>query len=124
VALCDGIILCQIYNTIVKRSKRPFGLINKFHLDTAKTYRAIENLKFFAAACKFRFDLTFDNGFSASDIARKNDIGCAQLEAALTQFCVRVLNDLRSGIPPTVRLTSRQSRQESLLATPPTPSVV
>lgn len=45
----DGIVLCNVYNNIVKRSRRPFGFINKVHKDTKRTYRAIENLRFFAA---------------------------------------------------------------------------
>ena len=45
----DGRILCNVYNNIVNRSHRPFGLINKIHEDTKRTFRATENLRFFAA---------------------------------------------------------------------------
>lgn len=45
----DGIVLCNTYNCLVKKSRRSFGLINRIHLDTLRTYRATENLSFFAA---------------------------------------------------------------------------
>ncbi|CAO3606877.1 unnamed protein product [Mucor fragilis] len=47
--LADGIVLCNVYNSLVKRSRRPFGLITKIHNDSRRTYRAIENLRFFSA---------------------------------------------------------------------------
>ncbi|KAI9300381.1 hypothetical protein BJ944DRAFT_27016 [Cunninghamella echinulata] len=75
----DGRTLCNVYNSIVKRSRRPFGFINKIHEDTQRTYRSIENLRFFAAACKFRFEIVFDP-FDPSVIARKTDDGLSMVK--------------------------------------------
>ncbi|KAI9268014.1 hypothetical protein BDA99DRAFT_504624 [Phascolomyces articulosus] len=72
--LADGITLCNVYNNIVKRSRRPFGFISKIHSDTKRTYRAIENLRYFTAACSFRFELTF-KPFDPSEVARKTEKG-------------------------------------------------
>ena len=49
VSYSDGVTLCNVYNNIVKRSRRPFGFITKIHSDTKRTYRAIENLRYFTA---------------------------------------------------------------------------
>ncbi|RUS13467.1 hypothetical protein BC937DRAFT_95267, partial [Endogone sp. FLAS-F59071] len=93
-ALSDGQVLCNAYNNIVKRSKRPFGLINKIHHDTARTYRSTENLKFFAAACKFRFDLNLEP-FNPAEIARHTLTGKEHLENAIKTFCEGVIVELR-----------------------------
>ncbi|ORE10155.1 hypothetical protein BCV72DRAFT_315755 [Rhizopus microsporus var. microsporus] len=95
--LADGKALCIAYNNIVKRSKRPFGFINKIHSDTRRTYRAVENLRFFTAACKFRFELTFDE-FDPSEIARKTDKGLVMIKNIVAAFCDCVICELREQV--------------------------
>ncbi|RCI02445.1 Mitochondrial import inner membrane translocase subunit tim8 [Rhizopus stolonifer] len=95
--LADGIALCNVYNSLVKRSKRPFGLIAKIHNDSRRTYRAIENLRFFSAACKFRFELIFDE-FDPSEIARKTDKGLNMIKKTLTSFCDCVIREFREQV--------------------------
>ncbi|CAG8555570.1 3055_t:CDS:2 [Paraglomus occultum] len=92
-ALSDGKLLCNIYNTVVRRSKRPFGFIEKIHDDTSRTYRASENLKFFAAACKFRFDIKFE-AFDTLAIVKMTDIGRVHLEEAIKAFCEKAMDEL------------------------------
>ncbi|PKK71055.1 hypothetical protein RhiirC2_745287 [Rhizophagus irregularis] len=94
-SLADGKLLCIIYNTIVRRSKRPFGFIDKIHEDTSRTYRATENLKFFAAAAKFRFEIKFDE-FNPTEIVKLTNIGRAQLERILEIFCEKAMEELIS----------------------------
>lgn len=94
-SLADGKLLCEIYNTIVKRSKRPFGFIDKIHEDTSRTYRATENLKFFAAAAKFRFELKFDE-FNVTEIVKLTNVGKTQLERILEVFCEKAMQELIS----------------------------
>ncbi|CAG8464830.1 693_t:CDS:2 [Acaulospora morrowiae] len=91
----DGKLLCTIYNTVVRRSKRPFGFIDKIHEDTSRTYRATENLKFFAAAVKFRFDVKFDE-FNVSEIVKLTDTGKSHLEKTLGIFCEKAIHELVS----------------------------
>ncbi|CAG8553305.1 1325_t:CDS:2 [Diversispora eburnea] len=94
-ALADGKLLCIIYNTVIRRSKRPFGFIDKIHEDTTRTYRATENLKFFAAAVKFRFDVKFDE-FNASEMFKLTTTGKIQLEKILGIFCEKAMEELIS----------------------------
>ncbi|KAF7729545.1 hypothetical protein EC973_004219 [Apophysomyces ossiformis] len=95
--LADGITLCNAYNNIVKRSRRPFGFINKIHQDTRRTYRAIENLRFFVAACKFRFELNFGD-FDPSEVARKTDKGLDMIKNAVVLFAECVIRELRQSM--------------------------
>ncbi|CAO0799784.1 unnamed protein product [Mucor circinelloides] len=103
--LADGIVLCNVYNSLVKRSRRPFGLITKIHSDSRRTYRAIENLRFFSAACKFRFEIVFDD-FEPSEIARKTDKGLNMLTKCLTTFCDCVIRELREQVDSVQRAAS------------------
>ncbi|KAI7849937.1 hypothetical protein BDC45DRAFT_264842 [Circinella umbellata] len=112
--LADGRILCNVYNNIVNRSHRPFGLINKIHEDTKRTFRATENLRFFAAACKLRFDLNF-YPFDPVEIARKTERGLFMLKLALTAFCSCVINELRES----VNTVSKKRASYSIFPTSP-----
>ncbi|KAG0744875.1 hypothetical protein G6F57_001006 [Rhizopus arrhizus] len=95
--LADGKVFCNTYNRVLKLSKRPFGFITKIHDDTRRTYRAVENLRFFAAACKFRFELTFDE-FDPSEIARKTDKGLFITKNVAITFCDCVIQELQEQI--------------------------
>ncbi|RIB24693.1 hypothetical protein C2G38_2167962 [Gigaspora rosea] len=94
-SLADGKLLCAIYNTIVRRSKRPFGFIDKIHEDTSRTYRATENLKFFIAASKFRFDIKFDD-INVTEVVKLTNTGKAHLEKILEIFCEKAMQELIS----------------------------
>ncbi|KAM3589577.1 hypothetical protein VKS41_000436 [Umbelopsis sp. WA50703] len=100
--LAEGVVLCNVYNGLVKKSRRSFGLIQKIHLDTQRTYRATENLSFFSTACKLRFDLTFPN-YKPAEIARKTGIGLDMLEAALILFTQTVAKEFRANVLETRR---------------------
>ncbi|KAG1149752.1 hypothetical protein G6F37_004234 [Rhizopus arrhizus] len=90
--LADGRVLCNAYNSLVKQSKRPFGFITKIHSDTRRTYRAVENLRFFVA-----FEIVF-NEFDPSEIARKTDKGLIMMKSILATFCECAIRELREQI--------------------------
>ncbi|TDZ26692.1 hypothetical protein Cob_v000958 [Colletotrichum orbiculare MAFF 240422] len=56
-SLQNGILLVELHNAAVKRSKRRFGLITTFHNDTEKPYRAADNLRFWAKAAELRWEV-------------------------------------------------------------------
>ncbi|KAI9260215.1 hypothetical protein BY458DRAFT_516524 [Sporodiniella umbellata] len=91
--LSDGSMLCYAYNYVVQQSKRPFGFITHIHADTRRTYRAVENLRFFAAACKFRFELVLDP-FDPSEIVRKTDRGLSMIKQVSLCFCQCAVQDV------------------------------
>lgn len=56
-SLQSGRRLVELHNAMVKRSKRPFGAIPVFHVDTAKPYRCAENLRFWIKAAELRWEV-------------------------------------------------------------------
>ncbi|CAG8484090.1 25210_t:CDS:2 [Cetraspora pellucida] len=79
----------------LRRSKRPFGFIDKIHDDTSRTYRATENLKFFMAASKFRFDIKYDD-INVTEVVKLTNTGKAHLEKILEIFCEKAMQELIS----------------------------
>lgn len=58
--LRDGLILVTMHNRILKKSRRQFGQIESYHIDTAKPYRAAENLRFWLKAAELRFEVKLE----------------------------------------------------------------
>lgn len=61
------------------------------------------NNSFIYRACKFRFELTFDE-FDPSEIARKTDKGLNMIKKTVTQFCECVIRELREQVDSTLKL--------------------
>ena len=53
----DGVRLVRLHNSIVAKSKRPFGQITTFHTDTMKPYRCADNLRFWIKAAELRWEI-------------------------------------------------------------------
>ncbi|KAI6712372.1 hypothetical protein JHW43_005089 [Diplocarpon mali] len=52
-----GMRLVGLHNSVVKKSKRPFGAIDKWHTDFAKPYRCAENLRYWIKAAELRWEV-------------------------------------------------------------------
>ncbi|KAG0650587.1 hypothetical protein D0Z07_2768 [Hyphodiscus hymeniophilus] len=55
--LKSGMRLVQLHNAIVRKSKRPFGSIEKWHTDFGKPYRCAENLRYWIKAAELRWEV-------------------------------------------------------------------
>lgn len=55
-ALSSGLSLVKMHTRILKMSRRQFGEIKTFHTDTAKPYRAAENLRYWIKAAEIRWE--------------------------------------------------------------------
>merc|ERR1712137_1462852 len=55
--LMTGLRLVKIHNAVVRKSKRPFGAISRWHTDFRKPYRCTENLLFWIKAAELRFEI-------------------------------------------------------------------
>lgn len=55
-AMRSGLTLVIIQNAILKKSKRQFGEIKSFHIDTAKPYRCAENLRYWIKSAEIRWE--------------------------------------------------------------------
>lgn len=58
--LMTGLRLVKIHNAVVRKSKRPFGAIGRWHTDFRKPYRCTENLRFWIKAAELRFEVVLD----------------------------------------------------------------
>jgi len=56
-SLSDGRRLIRMHNAAVKRSKKQFGQIDKFHDDIAKPYRRADNVRYWLKAAELRWEL-------------------------------------------------------------------
>ncbi|KAI9053609.1 hypothetical protein LZ554_002563 [Drepanopeziza brunnea f. sp. 'monogermtubi'] len=52
-----GLRLVKLHNAVVRKSKRPFGAIDKWHTDFAKPYRCAENLRYWIKAAELRWEV-------------------------------------------------------------------
>ena len=55
--LRTGLRLVKFHNAVVKKSKRPFGAIDKWHTDFGKPYRCAENLRYWIKAAELRWEV-------------------------------------------------------------------
>lgn len=55
--LRNGLILDRLHNAVLKKTKRRIPEIKNFHTDTAKPYRAAENLRFWLKAAEIRWEI-------------------------------------------------------------------
>lgn len=56
-SLQNGLVLVQLQNAILKKSKRQFGDIKSFHTDTGKPYRCAENLRYWIKSVEIRWEI-------------------------------------------------------------------
>lgn len=56
-SLQTGLVLVQLQNAILKKSKRQFGEIKSFHTDTGKPYRCAENLRYWIKSVEIRWEI-------------------------------------------------------------------
>lgn len=56
-ALQSGLVLVQLQNAILKKSKRQFGEIKTYHTDTGKPYRCAENLRYWVKSVEIRWEI-------------------------------------------------------------------
>lgn len=55
--LKTGLRLVKLHNAVVKKSKRTFGAIDKWHTDFGKPYRSAENLRWWIKAAELRWEV-------------------------------------------------------------------
>ena len=90
--LRSGTKLCVIHNTLTHFSRRPFGLITRFHTDTSVQYRVTDNLRYFAKAAQIRWDIQIE--WDVEEIWRATPEGIAMLKEQLGKWCHAIINEM------------------------------
>lgn len=92
-AMQSGLRLILIHNAVVRRSKRPFGQIPKFHKEFSKPYRMAENLRYWKKAAEIRFDLRLK--FDVMAVVNGTDKGWQDFERDIAIWSECVLVEVR-----------------------------
>ncbi|KAG6013589.1 hypothetical protein E4U43_007214 [Claviceps pusilla] len=96
-SLQNGVMLVKLHNAAVKKSRRRFGAIPTFHMDTQKPYRSADNLRYWAKAAELRFEvmlkidalgLVYDNGPEVWQ----------DFERAIMKWCKHVREEITSEL--------------------------
>lgn len=89
----NGLRLVKLHNAIVRKSKRPFGVIPVFHTDTLKPYRCADNLRYWIKAAELRWEVVLKVDVSAV-VNGNNSEAWVGFENAIFQWCTKVREEV------------------------------
>ncbi|PTB62946.1 hypothetical protein BBK36DRAFT_1184048 [Trichoderma citrinoviride] len=96
-AMQNGLRLVRLHNAAVKKSRRRFGAIPTFHVNTQKPYRSADNLRYWAKAAELRFEcmisidplgIVYNNGPQV----------WLDFEAAILKWCAHVREEITNEL--------------------------
>ncbi|KAF9433179.1 hypothetical protein BGZ76_009775 [Entomortierella beljakovae] len=97
--LSDGYIMCMVFNAFIRLTNMPFGLVDKIHEETSRTWRAADNWRFLLQACKFRLEFKIAEGsFKPIDIVKRTDVGILQLQAWVKLIVQRGIQEAKEAL--------------------------
>lgn len=88
-----GLRLVKLHNAIVRKSKRPFGVIPVFHTNTLKPYRCAENLRYWIKAAELRWEVVLKVDVSAVVNGTSSEAWIG-FEKAIFQWCTKVREEI------------------------------
>jgi hypothetical protein len=91
-SLQSGLRLVRLHNSIVKKSKRPFGAIPTFHTDTAKPYRCADNLRYWVKAAELRWEIVLK--VDVMGVVNGESIALEGFEKAIWKWCKGVREEI------------------------------
>ncbi|KAI9720568.1 MAG: hypothetical protein M1812_002748 [Candelaria pacifica] len=98
-SLQNGLLLVRLHNEMVRKSKRPFGEIQTYHVDTAKPYRCAENLRYWIKAADIRWDVKL--AVDVTKVVHGKDSGAWRaFESAIYTWCGTVRQELSADLRP------------------------
>ncbi|KAF9082670.1 hypothetical protein BGX29_012199 [Mortierella sp. GBA35] len=98
-ALSDGYVVCMVFNAFIRLTNMPFGVVDKVHEDTTRTWRAADNWRFLIQACKFRLEFKIDqDSFKPIDIVKQTELGRQQLETWVKLIVLRGIQEAKETL--------------------------
>ncbi|KAI1736854.1 hypothetical protein F4680DRAFT_430328 [Xylaria scruposa] len=88
----NGVRLVRLHNASVKKSRRRFGAIGKFHTDTQKPYRCADNLRFWIKAAELRWEVMLK--VDVKGVVYNNPEAWKDFEEAIWQWCRKVREEI------------------------------
>jgi hypothetical protein len=95
--LHTGLRLVKLHNAVVKRSKRPFGAIDKWHTDFAKPYRMAENLRYWIKAAELRWEVVLKVDVMGV-ITGTDRVALKGFEDAIWKWCSKVREEITAEL--------------------------
>jgi hypothetical protein len=91
--LRTGMRLVKLHNAVVRKSKRPFGAIDKWHTDFGKPYRCAENLRYWIKAAELRWEVVLK--VDVMGVVNGTDRAAwKSLEDAVWKWCEKVREEI------------------------------
>ena len=91
--LRNGLILDRLHNAVLKKTKRRIPEIKNFHTDTAKPYRAAENLRFWIKAAEIRWEIKLQVDVMAV-VQGSSEAAWKGFDAAIWSWCRAVREEI------------------------------
>ncbi|GJJ68513.1 hypothetical protein EMPS_00859 [Entomortierella parvispora] len=98
-ALSDGYIMCMVFNAFVSLTNMPFGVVDKIHEETTRTWRGADNWRFLMQACKFRLEFKIPAGsFKPIEIVKQTPLGREQLQSWVQLIVERGIQEAKTTL--------------------------
>ncbi|CAD6503943.1 BgTH12-05686 [Blumeria graminis f. sp. triticale] len=92
-----GLRLVNLHNAVVRKSKRSFGAIEKWHTDFQKPYRCSENLQYWIKAAELRFEVILQ--VDVMGVVHSTDRAVLkEFEDAIWKWCSTVRQEISAEI--------------------------
>ncbi|PVH88379.1 hypothetical protein DL98DRAFT_509086, partial [Cadophora sp. DSE1049] len=88
-----GMRLVKLHNAVVRKSKRPFGAIDKWHTDFAKPYRCAENLRYWIKAAELRWEVVLKVDVMGV-VSGADRTALKGFEEAIWKWCAKVREEI------------------------------
>lgn len=95
--LRTGLRLVKLHNAVVRKSKRPFGAIDKWHTEFGKPYRSAENLRYWIKAAELRWEVVLE--VDVMGVVNGTDrTAWKGFETAIWQWCRKVREEIAAEL--------------------------
>jgi hypothetical protein len=92
-----GMRLVKLHNVLVKKSKRNFGAIDKWHTDFGKPYRSAENLRYWIKAAELRWEVVLKVDVLAV-VTGTDRVALKGFEDAIWKWCAKAREEISAGM--------------------------
>ncbi|CZT47373.1 uncharacterized protein RSE6_07924 [Rhynchosporium secalis] len=92
-----GMRLVKLHNAVVRKSKRPFGAIDKWHTDFAKPYRCAENLRYWIKAAELRWEVVLKVDVMRV-VSGTDRMALKGFEEAIWKWCEKVREEITADL--------------------------
>lgn len=109
--LRNGLWLVCAHNDMVRKSRRQFGQITKYHLDTMKPYRCADNLRYWIKAAELRWEIVLQIDVLGVVYGRGDEVW-KQFDAEILRWCKKVREEIMEECAGKASQAAENSHEE------------